>query len=115
VTISPPRASESGAGGKSITIRLVSQQNPDQAVTQECVLTIGTYAQFQSELQPDPPIEAQQNVQINVSNEGNIDETYQINWQSEDDVLAFELWQQEGEDIVFDEVQSFLMKCRSTL
>jgi hypothetical protein len=110
VTISPPRASESGAGGKSITIRLVSQQNPDQAVTQECVLTIGAYAQFQSELQPDPPIEAQQNAQINVSNEGNINETYQINWQSEDDVLAFELWQQEGEDIVFDEVQEHALK-----
>ena len=46
VTISPPRASESLAGRQPVTFRLVSQQNPDQAVTQECVLTIGTFTNF---------------------------------------------------------------------
>ena len=110
VTISPPRASESTAGRHPLTIRMVSQESPDLAVTQEAVLTIGAFADFDSELQPDPPIEAVQNAQVNISNEGNTDETYQINWQSEDDVLIFELWQQEGEDVVFNEVQEHALK-----
>jgi len=106
VTISPPRASESLAGDNTITLRLVSQQNPDQAVIQEVTLTIGSYTNFQSELQPDPPLAAQQNAQINVSNEGNVSETFQIDWQSEDDILVFELWQQEEEEVVFKEVET---------
>ena len=110
VTVSPPRASESHAGINSITIKLISEQNPDQAVVQECVLTIGSYTKFTSELQPDPPIEAQQNAQINITNDGNVDENFQIDWQSEEDLLAFELWQQEGEDVVFNEVETHTIR-----
>ncbi|MFN2234340.1 MAG: transporter substrate-binding domain-containing protein [Anaerolineales bacterium] len=106
VTVSPPRASESQAGVKSITVKLVSEQNPEQAVIQECVLTIGSYTKFTSELQPDPPIDAQQNAQINITNDGNVDQTFQIDWHSEEDLLAFELWQQEGEEVVFNEVET---------
>jgi ABC-type amino acid transport substrate-binding protein/heat shock protein HslJ len=113
VTISPPRASESLAGPKSVTFRLVSQQNPDQAVTQEASLTIAAFSNFESDLQPDPPIEPDQNAQVVVSNEGNTDETFQINWQSDDDLLVFDLWQQEGEETVFKEVQSHEMEVKA--
>jgi polar amino acid transport system substrate-binding protein len=110
VTISPPRDSESQAGEHPVTFRLVSQQNPDDVLTQEGVLVIAGYAHFESELQPEMPIEAGQNAQLKISNEGNTSETYQIDWQSEDDVLVFDLWQQEGEETVFKEVESHEME-----
>ncbi len=110
VTISPPRASESRAGRHPITIRWVSQQFPDQAAIQEAILTIGAFVEFQSELLPAPPIASQQNAQIKVSNAGNIHEAFQIKWESEEDILSFELWQKDGEEAVFKEVQELALQ-----
>ena len=35
---------------------------------------------------------------------------YKINWQSNEDILAFELWQKEGEEVIFKEVQEHALK-----
>lgn len=113
VTISPPRNSQSRAGGHPITIRLVNQQFPDQMATQEASLTIIAFSEFQSELQPELPIGARENAQIKITNSGNLNEAFQINWQSEADILAFELWQKEGEEVVFSEVQKHTLKVDS--
>jgi len=110
VTISPSRTSESRAGRHPIAIHLISQDNPDQVTIQEAILTVGTFSEFQSEVKPSPPIEALQNAQIVVMNEGNFNESFKINWQSDEDVLAFELWQKEGEEVVFNEVQEHTLK-----
>lgn len=110
VTIAPPRKSESRAGRHPITIRWASQAFPEQAAKKDAILTIGAFSEFHSELQPAPPIEARKNTQIKISNTSNIDETFQIDWQSEEDILAFELWQRDGEEIVFKEAQEYTLK-----
>lgn len=110
VTISPPRGSESRAGRHPLTIRMVSQTSPDQTATQDAILTIGAFLEFQSELQPASTIDALQNAQIAVTNAGNVNEAFQINWQSDEEILSFELWQQAGEEVIFKEVQEHALK-----
>ena len=108
ITISVPRSTQSRAGRNRFTIRAVSQEDPDQAVEIGCVLTIGAYTQFTSELVPTG-LQAGQNAQIKVANQGNVNEAFKINWQSEDD-LAFQLWQQQGEEQLFTEAQQDQLK-----
>ncbi len=110
VTISPPRASESRAGRHPITLTLSSQETPDQVISQDATLTVGAFTAFKSELQPDPPLEALQNVQVNLVNEGNINEAFNIDWQSEEDILTFELWQKDGDEDVFEEITEHILK-----
>jgi hypothetical protein len=104
LTISPPRDHQSRAGRHPFTIRAVSQDVPDQMAEIACTLSIGAFMQFKSALQPEA-LEAGQNAQIQVKNEGNVSETFQIIWQSQEDVLAFELWQRQGEEDVFVEAK----------
>ena len=73
-------------------------------------MTIGAFVQFQSELQPALPLKALQNAQVMVTNQGNVNESFRILWESQDDVLAFELWEQEGEDGFFEEVQDHTLR-----
>jgi hypothetical protein len=108
ITISVPRSPQSRAGRQRFTIRAVSQEDPDQAVEIGCVLTIGAYMQFTSELLPTA-LQAGQNAQIKVTNQGNVNESFKINWQSEAD-LAFQLWKQKGEEQVFSEGQEDRLK-----
>jgi len=113
ITIAPPRAPESRAGRHPLTIRLVSQKNSSQITLQEAILTIGAFVQFQSELQPPAPIEALQNAQLTIINEGNIHESFQIDWESSEDKLAFELWQPRGpeeDEMMFKAVQEHALK-----
>ncbi|MEA3440743.1 MAG: transporter substrate-binding domain-containing protein [Chloroflexota bacterium] len=104
VTISPPRAYESRAGRYPFTIRVASQEVPDQAIEKECILTVGAYAEFTSELDPTT-LEARENAQVNIINKGNVKEAFSVNWQSEGDILAFELMERQDDEDVFTEVQ----------
>ena len=88
ITIQPPRTPESRAGRHAFSVQIVSDSAPDQMVEADCTLTIAAFSQFSSELQP-PRMEAEQNGQITVKNEGNIRETFTINWQSHEDQLDF--------------------------
>jgi len=111
VTVSPPRDSRSRAGRHSITIQFSSQVTPEQVFSEEAILTIGAFLEFESELQPKGGLEAKQNAQLEVANKGNFSETFQIDWQSEEDILAFELIQEgEDEQEVFTEIQAHTVK-----
>jgi hypothetical protein len=101
ITISVPRSHQSRAGRNPFTIRVVSQQIADQPVEIGCMLTIGAYVHFTSELLPTT-LQADQNAQIKVTNLGNITESFKLNWQSEED-LVFQLWEQQEEGSVYNE------------
>ena len=91
VTVAPQRAPESRAGRHPFVVQVTSEEFPDQIVTQEAILTLGAFSQFESDLQPQASLEALQNAQVEISNQGNVHESFQITWQSDEDLLAFEL------------------------
>jgi len=110
VMVAPPRTFESRAGRHPFSVKATSKEFPDQVVEQEAILTIGAFAQFQSDLKPEEPIDALQNAQVEVINQGNTHEAFQITWQSEEDNLAFELGQKEEEKWIFSEVDEHTLK-----
>jgi uncharacterized integral membrane protein len=89
LTILPPRNSQSKAGRYPFKLIISSQEAPDQSFTVDCTLTMAAYSSFSCEIDP-PQVEAGQPVRVLVSNQGNIQETYTVTWQSENDALAFE-------------------------
>jgi cell division septation protein DedD len=66
-------------------------------------------AQFTSELQPTK-LDAGKNGQITVTNEGPVSDTFTISWASQDDLLAFEIWQPEGDEFVFKEARQHVLQ-----
>lgn len=104
ITIQPPRAPESRAGRHAFTIQIISKSAPDQTVEADCTLTIAAFSKFSSTLQP-ARMEAVQNGQISVTNEGNVRETFKISWRSHEDQLAFEVGSYENEEWVFEEAK----------
>jgi len=104
ITIQPPRAPESRAGRHTFTIEIVSKSAPDQTAQADCTLTIAAFSKFSSELQPTR-MEAVQNGQLTVANEGNVRETFAISWRSHEDQLAFEVGAYENDAWVFTETK----------
>jgi Tol biopolymer transport system component len=88
-TIKPPRSSTSKAGRNPFTIRLLSQNSPDDRAEADCTLTIGVFSQFSAELSTKR-IEADENARITIRNQGNIQENFRISWRSQDNALVFE-------------------------
>jgi uncharacterized membrane protein len=89
LTIQPPRSGEGGAGRHPFRILATSQAAPGQVAAADCVLTIATFTQFNTELRP-PRIEAGEPARVVVENQGNIQQAFTVNWQSPDDGLEFE-------------------------
>jgi hypothetical protein len=89
LTIQPPRSGDGGAGRHPFRILATSQAAPGQVAAADCVLTIATFTRFNSELRP-PRIEAGEPARVVVENQGNIQQTFTITWQSPDDGLEFE-------------------------
>ncbi len=85
--VQPPRHAKSKAGRNAFKIHFISQNSPEQTAEVECILTVGVYSLFSSELRP-PQIEAGQTAQVAVENKGNIQGNFNIKWSSED--LQFE-------------------------
>ena len=104
IIIQPPRSAESRAGRHAFHIQIISEAAPDQLVEADCTLTIAAFSQFSSELQP-PRMEAVQNAQIGIKNEGNVRDTFTITWQSHEDQLAFEVGSVENEQWVFNQAK----------
>jgi len=104
ITIQPPRGPESRAGRHSFSVQIVSDSAPDQIVEADCTLTIAAFSKFSSELQP-PRMEAVQNGQISITNEGNVRETCTITWQSHEDKLDFEVGTVEDDQWVFNKTK----------
>lgn len=89
LTIRPPRSSQSRAGRHLFRIRVSSEVAPDQVVESECTLSIGVFGQFRSELRPQR-VEAGQPARVIVDNQGNVQQTFTVSWQSSQDELVFE-------------------------
>ena len=89
LTIHPPRSFQSRAGRNPIKLFVTSHEAPDQSVEVSITLTISTFTQFSSELQPRK-FAANQNNEIVLKNFGNIHQTYKLTWFSEGDDLEFE-------------------------
>lgn len=89
LTVHPPRKPESKAGRHTFKIGISSQSVPEQMVEIDCILTVGAYSEFNSELQPQR-LEVDQTGWIAVENKGNTQEVYTVTWESEDDKLLFE-------------------------
>jgi len=89
LTIQPPRSPQSRAGRYPLTIRVASQDAPDQVAEVKVTLTVAAYSQFSSDLRPQR-IRAGQPAQVTVQNQGNTQEAFTLTWQDRADELAFE-------------------------
>ena len=89
LTIQPPRSGEGGAGRHPFRVLAASQAAPGQVAAADCVLTIATFTQFNSELRPQR-LEAGEPARVVVENQGNIQQAFTVTWQSPDDGLEFE-------------------------
>jgi hypothetical protein len=89
LTIQPPRSGEGSAGRHPFRILAASQAAPGQVAAADCILTIATFSQFNSELRPQR-IEAGEPARVMVENQGNIQQAFTVTWQSPDDGLDFE-------------------------
>ncbi len=109
ITLHPPRAPESRAGRHVFNVRFASDASPAELASVECTLTIAAFSEFSSSLQP-ARMEAAQNAQITIKNEGNIREVYTITWQSHEDQLDFEVGRVENNDWVFSKTKMHEMR-----
>ena len=89
LTIRPPRTPQSRAGRQRFQIQVSSQAVPDQYVEVKCTLTIAAYAHFTSELEPQE-IQTDEEGLVTVKNLSNIQQSYSLTWESEEDSLEFE-------------------------
>jgi Tol biopolymer transport system component/uncharacterized membrane protein len=89
LTVQPPRSPDSRAGRHAFMIELESQKALDQSTQVECILTVGAYSEFTSELEPQR-IEGDQFGMVTVTNQGNIQESYTLSFKSEEEALDFE-------------------------
>lgn len=88
-TVKPPRSPSSRAGRNPFSIRLLSQINPADRAEADCTLTIGAFSQFSCELSTRR-VDAEEVGRVIVRNLGNIQETFRLNWRSQNDALEFD-------------------------
>jgi len=86
--VQPARLPSSRAGRHPFRIHISSQMDPSQAAVSECLLTIGPFSQFASELVP-LRMETSQTARIRIHNLGNIPDTYTVVWQNRNGNLEF--------------------------
>ena len=89
LSIRPPRSPQSRAGRHTFQVKVTSQQMPDQTASVNCTLTVAAYSQFNCKLEPQR-VNAGKPARVVLANQGNIQGSYRLTWQSHEDVLAFE-------------------------
>lgn len=89
LTLRVPRSPQAAAGRNPFTLQVASQLFPTQTADVDCILTIGSFLQFSSSLEPSS-LQAGQFGQILVDNEGNTADTYSVYFQSPENQLVFE-------------------------
>jgi TolB protein len=92
LSIAPPRSAESRAGRHEFTLRITSQQAPDQPVEIGCVLSVAAFADFKCTLSP-VQINSGETATLLVENEGNASQTFALIWASPGDSLMVEVQQ----------------------
>lgn len=86
--IQPPRIPQSKAGRTPFTIQVVSQLAPDQISEVDCIMTVGAFSLFSSDVTPRR-LEREQAGRVRVINQGNIMGNYNVTWASQDDIIEF--------------------------
>jgi hypothetical protein len=89
LTIQPPVSAQTRAGRHPFRILVRSQGAPGQAAEVACVLTIAAVTLFSAELRPQS-VEAGQPARVVVENQGNVQQAFDVSWQSPDDQVLFE-------------------------
>ncbi len=89
MVIRPPRSPLVRAGRYGLTIRIVSQASPDQAVELRPVLTVTAFSLFTSELSPQV-IRPDDPGQVAVHNRGNLPEGFSVLWEDNSHSLIFD-------------------------
>ncbi|HSB66694.1 MAG TPA: hypothetical protein VLD65_08945, partial [Anaerolineales bacterium] len=87
-TLRVPRSPEAAAGRNPFTIQLASEMFPTQMTAVDCILTIGSFLQFSTSLEPGS-LQAGQLGQVIIDNGGNIADTYSLFFQSPENELSF--------------------------
>lgn len=95
LAIHPPQTSESPAGRTPFKIVIFSQTAPGQRVEVECGLTIAVFSAFSIQLHPTT-LHTEYPGFLNVRNEGNAPDTYELDWVDQRNNLVFEGIQPEG-------------------
>lgn len=89
IMIQPPQNPQSKAGRYPITIRVQSQDSPDQVAETKANLTVGSYSRFLSNMRPQK-IRKGQSAQITIQNQGNSKEAFKIALEDNADELSFQ-------------------------
>ncbi len=89
ITIQPPRTPASRAGRYPLTIRIGSQDAPDEMAEVKRTLNVGAYSEFKSEMHPQRVLVGSA-ARVTVENEGNTRQAFSIGWTDRADELAFE-------------------------
>ena len=92
ITINPPRSSKSLAGRHRVNLQVTSREAPGEIVEVSCILTLGAFTEYTSELRPEE-FDAGQPALVTVENQGNVQESFTISWQSQNEELLFEVVQ----------------------
>jgi uncharacterized repeat protein (TIGR01451 family) len=89
VAFKPPRSPDSRAGRHAVTVRVASQQAPDQVVEERLTITVAAFSQFSSELRPKL-LWSGGHSQIMVHNQGNLPENFTLTFDDKLGELAFD-------------------------
>lgn len=89
LTIQPPVSPHSRAGRHTFSLRVTSQQDPNQNAEVECTLTLAAFSQFNADLYPRR-VEAGRSAHVRVENQGNVQQTFTMSLSSQDDALYLE-------------------------
>ena len=89
ISVQPPRDPGSNAGRRPFRILVTSQKAPEQGASIDCILTVGAFIQFKSDLSAPQP---EQNLpaQVLVQNLSNVQATFQVAWSSPEESLIFD-------------------------
>ena len=88
VTIVPPRSPASRAGHYTLSLRVVSQNQPDQVVEAKVGLAVSAYTEFTSQLSA-ASVPVGEPLRLTVQNQGNSQESYAISFEDPVGPLVF--------------------------
>jgi serine/threonine protein kinase len=86
--IQPPQTPQSRPGRYPLTIRVSSQEDPSQTAEVKSTLTVGVFNRFTSEMRPRR-VNVDQTIQVTVHNQGNAQDTYNLDMMDQGDLLVF--------------------------
>ncbi len=89
ISIQPPKNPQSKAGRYPITLRVQSQDSPDQVAETKATLTLSAFSRFVTSMRPQK-IRKGQASQITIQNQGNAKEAFKIILEDNADELQFQ-------------------------